>query len=60
MLFRSKGKLEKGSKVSSGRIEKSIGASGATTRGSGAATEGICASSTERSKTEEEDREARK
>ena len=55
-----KGKLENGSKVSSGRIEKFIGASGATTGGSGATTKGICASSTERSKTEEEDREARK
>ena len=55
-----KGELEKGSKVSSGWIEKSIGESGATTRGSGAATKGICASSGKRSKTEEEDREARK
>ena len=48
-----KGELGKGSKVSGGWIEKSIG-------GSGAVTEGICVSSRKRSKTEEEDREARK
>ena len=55
-----KGKVGKGSKVSGGWIEKSIEVSGATTGGSGAVTEGICASSGKRSKTEEEDREARK
>ena len=44
--------------ISSGWTEKSIGESGATTRGSGATTEGICASSRKRSKTEEEDKEA--
>ena len=46
--------------ISSGWTEKSIGESGATTRGSGVATEGICASSGKRSKTEEEDKEAQK
>ena len=46
--------------ISGGWIEKSTGESGATTRGSGAATEGICASSGKGSKTEEEDREAQK
>ena len=50
--------LENGSMISSGWTEKSIGESGATTRGSGAATEGICALSGKRSKTKEEDREA--
>ena len=55
-----KGELGKGSKVSGGWTEKSIGGSGATTGGSGAVTEGICVSSVKRSKTEEEDREARK
>ena len=62
-----KGEIGKGSKVSGGWTEKSIGASGATTEGSGAATEGsraategICTSSGKRSKTEKEDREARK
>ena len=55
-----KGELGKGSNISSGWIEKSIRESGATTGGSGAALEGICASSGKRSKTEEEDREARK
>ena len=54
-----KGELGKGSKVSGGWTEKSIGGSGATT-GSGAVTEGICVSSGKRSKTKEEDREARK
>ena len=61
------GELGKGSRISGGWTEKSIGESGATTRGSGATTEGsgavskgICASSGKRSKTEEEDREARK
>ena len=48
-----KGKLEKGSKVSGGWTEKCIG-------GSGAVTEGIYTSSRKRSKTEKEDREARK
>ena len=55
-----KGELGKGSVISGGWIEKSTGESGATIGGSGAATEGICASSGKRSKTEEEDREARK
>ena len=48
-----KGELGKGSNISSGWIEKSIG-------GSRAPTEGICASSGKRSKTEEEDRKVRK
>ena len=62
-----KGELEKGSMISSGWTGKSTGESGATTVGSGATTgrsgaitEGICASSRKRSKTEEEDREAQK
>ena len=55
-----KGELGKGSKVSGGWIEKSIGGSGATTGRSGAVTKGICASSGQRSKTEEENREAQK
>ena len=55
-----KGELENGSKVFGGWTEKSIGESGATTGRSGAITEGICALSGKRSKTEEEDREARK
>ena len=55
-----KGELGKGSKISSGWIEKSIGESGATTGGSGAATEGRCASFGKRFKKEEEDRETRK
>ena len=55
-----KGELGKGSMISGGWTEKSTRESGATTRGSGAAIEGICASSGKRSKTEEEDREARK
>ena len=50
--------LENGSMISSGWTEKSIGESGATTRESGAATEGIYALSGKRSKTKEEDREA--
>ena len=45
--------LGKGSMISSGWTEKSTGESGA-------AIEGICASSGKRSKTEEEDREAQK
>ena len=53
-----KGELGKGSMISGGWTEKSIGESEAATGGSGAATEGICASSGKRSKTEEEDREA--
>ena len=55
-----KGELGKGSVISGGWIEKSTRESGSTTGGSGAATKGICASSGKRSKTEEEDREARK
>ena len=55
-----KGELGKGSRISDGWTEKSTGESGATTGESGAAIEGICASSRKRSKTEEEDREARK
>ena len=55
-----KGELEKESMISSGWTEKSIGESGATTRGSRAAIEGICATSGKRSKIKEEDREARK
>ena len=55
-----KGELGKGSVISGGWTEKSTRESGATTGGLGAATEGICASSGKRSKTEEEDREARK
>ena len=46
--------------ISGGWTEKSTGKSRVTTGGSGVATEGICASSGKRSKTEEEDREARK
>ena len=53
-----KGELGKGSRISGGWTEKSTEESGVTTRGSGATTKGICASSGERSKTEEEDREA--
>ena len=53
-----KGELGKGSMISGGWTEKSIRESRATTRGLGAVTEGICASSRKRSKTEEEDREA--
>ena len=53
-----KGELGNGSKISGGWTEKSIGESGATTRGSGATTEGICALSGKRSKIEKEDREA--
>ena len=52
-----KGELGKGSKISGGWTEKSIGEFGATIRGLGVATEGICASSGKRSKIEEEDRE---
>ena len=55
-----KGELGKGSMISSGWIENSTGESGATTRGSKAATKGICVSSGKRSKIEKEDREARK
>ena len=43
-----------------GWTEKSTGESGVTTGGSGATIEGICVSSEERSKTEKEDKEARK
>ena len=55
-----KGELGMGSRISSGWTEKSTGESGATTGGSRADAEGICASSGKRSKTEEEDGEARK
>ena len=55
-----KGELGKRLRISGGWTEKSIGESGATTGRSGAITEGICALSGKRSKTEEEDREARK
>ena len=55
-----KGELGKGSMISGGWIKKSIEESGAAAGGSGAAPKGICASSGKRSKTEEEDREARK
>ena len=55
-----KGELGKGSMIFGGWTEKSTGESGVTTGGLGAASEGICASSGKRSKTEEEDREARK
>ena len=55
-----KGELGKGSMISGGWTEKSIRESRATTRGLGAVTEGICASSRKISKTEEEDREAQK
>ena len=54
------GELGKESRISGGWTEQSTGESGATTGGSGAVTKGICASSGKRSKTEEEDREARK
>ena len=55
-----KGELGKESVISGGWTEKSTGESGATIGGSKAAIEGICASSGKRSKTEKEDREARK
>ena len=55
-----KGELRKGSMISGGWIEKSTGESGVTTGGLGAAIEGICASSRKRSKTEKQDKEARK
>ena len=55
-----KGELGKGSVISGGWTEKSTRESRATTGGSGTATEGISASSGKRSKTEEEDRGARK
>ena len=55
-----KGELGKGSMISGDWTEKSTGESGVTTGGSRAAIEGICASSGKRSKTEEEDRVARK
>ena len=59
-IYSLKGELGKGSRISGGWTEKSIGESEVTTRGSEAATKGIYASSGKRSKTEEEDREARK
>ena len=46
--------------IPSNWTEKFIGESGATTRGLGATIEGICALFGKRSKTKEEDREARK
>ena len=46
--------------ISGGWTEKSIGESGVAIGGSGVAIEGIYASSGKSSKTEEEDREARK
>ena len=55
-----KGELGKGSRMSGGWTEKSIGESRATIGGSEATTEGIYAISKKRSKTEEKDREARK
>ena len=55
-----KGEIGKGSVISGGWTEKSIGVSRVTIGGLGVATEGICASSGKRSKTEEEDREAQK
>ena len=55
-----KGELGKRLKISGGWTEKSTGKSRVTTGGSGVATEGICASSGKSSKTEEEDKEARK
>ena len=53
-----KGELGKGSRTSGGWIEKTTGESRTATRGSEAATEGICVSSGKRSKTKEEGREA--
>ena len=55
-----KGELGKGSRIFGGWTKKSAGELGATTGGSRAATEGIYASSGKRSKTKEEDKEARK
>ena len=55
-----KGELGKGLRISGDWTEKSTRESGATTGGSGVATEGICAFSGKRSKTEEEDKEPRK
>ena len=55
-----KNELGKGLRISGCWTEKSTGESGATTRGSRAAIEGICATSGKRSKIKEEDREARK
>ena len=55
-----KGELGNGSVISGGWTKKSTGESRATIGGLGAVTEGICASSRKRSKTEEEDREAQK
>ena len=54
------GELGKGLRIFGGWIEKSTGESRATTGGSGATTEGICALFGKRSKIKEEDREARK
>ena len=55
-----KGELGKRSMIFGGWTEKSTRESEATTGGSGAVIEGICASFGKRSKTEEENREARK
>ena len=55
-----KDELGNGSRISSGWTDKSTGKLGATIEGSGIAIEGIYASSGKRSKTKEEDREARK
>ena len=55
-----KGELGKRLRIFDGWIEKSTVESGATIGELGAITKGICASSRKRSKTEEEDREARK
>ena len=55
-----KGELGKGLRISSGWAEKYTGESGVATGELGATTEGICASSGKRSKTEEEDMEVRK
>ena len=55
-----KSELEKGSRTTGGWTELSTGESKKATRGSGVATEGICASYRKRFKTEEEDSEARK
>ena len=55
-----KGELGKRTMISGGWIKKSTGELEVTTGGSGAAIEGICALSRKISRTEEEDREARK
>ena len=55
-----KGELGNESMISGGWTKKSTRESRATIGGLGAVTEGICASSGKRSKTEKEDKEARK